>query len=87
ERALFESALKVCPNGIKTLNNLAVGMLNQEEAGRAEGLLRRAVGLHPEFGSAAFNLGVSLMISRDHVGAVLAFDRSLEQEPWNTKIM
>lgn len=45
ERALFESALKVCPNGIKTLNNLAVGMLNQEEAGRAEGLLRRAVGV------------------------------------------
>lgn len=43
ERALFESALKVCPDGIKTLNNLAVGMLNEEEAERAEGLLQRAL--------------------------------------------
>lgn len=43
ERALFESALEVCPNGIKTLNNLATGMLNLEEAGKAEELLRRAV--------------------------------------------
>lgn len=43
ERALFESALKVCPDGIKTLNNVAVGMLNEEGAGRAELLLRRAV--------------------------------------------
>lgn len=43
ERALFESAFKVCPDGIKTLNNLAVGMLNQKEAGHAEELLRRAV--------------------------------------------
>lgn len=43
ERVLFESALEVCPDGIKTLNNVAVGMLNEEEAGRAEVLLRRAV--------------------------------------------
>ena len=43
ERALFESAIKVCPDGIKTLNNMAASMLNQEEAGRAEALLLRAV--------------------------------------------
>ncbi|CAM9612239.1 unnamed protein product, partial [Laminaria digitata] len=43
ERALFESALRVCPDGIKTLNNLASGMLNVGEATRAEGLLRRAI--------------------------------------------
>lgn len=43
EKALFESALDVCPDGIKTLNNVAVGMLNEEEAGRAEVYLRRAV--------------------------------------------
>lgn len=43
ERALFESALRVCPNGIKTLNNLASGMLNVVEAPRAERLLRRAI--------------------------------------------
>lgn len=49
ERSLFESALEVCPDGIKTLNNLGVGMLNEEEAGRAKVLLRRAVKvrLHP----------------------------------------
>lgn len=43
--------------------------------------------LHPGFRFAAFNLGVSLMITKNHVGAVLAFDRSLELEPWNTKVM
>lgn len=43
ERALFESALRVCPDGIKTLNNLASGMLNVDEAPRAERLLRRAI--------------------------------------------
>lgn len=43
ERALFESAIKVCPDGIKTLNNMAASMLNEEEAGRAEVLLLRAV--------------------------------------------
>ncbi|CAM9882473.1 unnamed protein product, partial [Ectocarpus fasciculatus] len=43
ERTLFESAFNVCPDGIKTLNNLAVGMLNEKEAGRAEELLQRAV--------------------------------------------
>ncbi|CAN0101548.1 unnamed protein product, partial [Ectocarpus sp. 13 AM-2016] len=47
ERTLFESAFKVCPDGIKTLNNLAVGMLNVKEAGRAEELLRRAVEVGP----------------------------------------
>lgn len=48
ERALFESALRVCPDGIKTLNNLASGMLNVDEAPRAEGLLRRAIEVRSE---------------------------------------
>ena len=48
ERALFESALRVCPDGIKTLNNLGSGMLNVDEAPRAEGLLRRAIEVRPE---------------------------------------
>eukprot|EP00752_Nemacystus_decipiens_P009157 g8179.t1 len=87
ERVLFEAALKVCPDGIKTLNNVAVGMLNEAEAALAEEHLRRAVELHPEYGSAMFNLGVSLMLNRDLVGAVLALERSLELEPRNTKIM
>lgn len=43
ERTLFQSAIRVCPNGIKTLNNLAAGMLNVEESGHAERLLRRAL--------------------------------------------
>lgn len=43
ESSLFESALNVCPDGIKTLNNVAVGMLNEKEAGHAQALLRRAV--------------------------------------------
>lgn len=34
-----------------------------------------------------FNLGVSLMINRDLVGAVLALERSLALEPRNTKVM
>lgn len=46
ERALFESAIKVCPDGIKTLNNMAASMLNTEEAARAEVLLLRAVEVH-----------------------------------------
>lgn len=50
ERILFESALQVCPDGIKTLNNLAAGMLNVDEAGRAEGLLRRAVKVSKHWG-------------------------------------
>lgn len=43
ERALFESALKVCPDGIKTLSNMAASMLNEREASRAGVLLLRAV--------------------------------------------
>ena len=43
EQQLFESALQVCPDGIKTLNNLAVGFLNVKDADRAEELLTRAV--------------------------------------------
>lgn len=43
ERNLFESALQLCPQGIKTLNNLAAGMLNPGEAEKAEGLLQKAV--------------------------------------------
>ena len=48
ERALFESALRVCPDGIKTLNNLASGMLNVDEAPRAEELLQRAIEVRSE---------------------------------------
>eukprot|EP00752_Nemacystus_decipiens_P011698 g10381.t1 len=87
ERALFEAAIKVCPDGIKTLNNMAASMLNTEEAGRAEVLLLRAVELHPGYGSAMFNLGVSRMLLRDHNGAVPALEQSLELEPWNTMAM
>lgn len=43
--------------------------------------------LHPDYGFAMFNLGVSLMINRDFVGAVLALERSLALEPRSTKIM
>lgn len=43
ERLLFESALQVCPDGIKTLNNLAASMLSVDEANRAEELLTRAI--------------------------------------------
>lgn len=34
-----------------------------------------------------FNLGVSLMINQDLVGAMSALERSLTLEPRNTKIM
>jgi hypothetical protein len=43
ELSLFESALKVCPNGIKTLNNLAFLKLFPETAAEAGVLLDRAL--------------------------------------------
>lgn len=43
ERSVFESALNVCPDGVKILNNLASQMLNTEEAERAQELLERAL--------------------------------------------
>lgn len=42
-RDLFEATMQVCPDGIKTLNNLGSGMLNVDEAERAVRLLQTAV--------------------------------------------
>jgi hypothetical protein len=47
ELSLFESALKVCPNGIKTLNNLAFLKLFPETAAEAGVLLDRALQVKP----------------------------------------
>lgn len=48
---------------------------------------KTAVKLHPEYGFAMFNPGVSLVINRNLIGAVFALERSLALEPWNTKMM
>lgn len=86
ERALFESALKVCPDSIKTLNNLAAGMLNKKEAGRAEVLLLRAVEVSLDDGQVAVcanDYWVSLILlcpGRSETKCVTIFSVHLECE-------
>ena len=80
ELSLFESALDVCPNSLKVLNNLALKLLYKETAVRAGELLDKALKLHPEYPSALFNRGLVYYILKEHELAVKSFESSLKIE-------
>eukprot|EP00611_Tribonema_gayanum_P007090 TRINITY_DN1645_c0_g1_i3.p1 TRINITY_DN1645_c0_g1~~TRINITY_DN1645_c0_g1_i3.p1 ORF type:complete len:678 (+),score=252.15 TRINITY_DN1645_c0_g1_i3:192-2036(+) len=86
ERALFEAALEVCPRGIKSLNNLAMTLLTPEGAGRAGGLLDRALELYPRFGAAAYNRALAYSLEGDYLAADLWFERAAQLDPDNAKV-
>lgn len=77
ERSLFESALPICPKGIKTLNNLASLMLNTDEAAKAISLLSVALDVHPNFSSAIFNRALAEYIQGDMVAALADLEHSI----------
>ena len=77
ERSLFESALKVCPSSLKVLNNLALVLLDKENARRAGELLDRALNLHPNYPSALFNKGLVHHLFNEDILAQESFEKSL----------
>ena len=85
EITLFESALDVCPNSLKVLNNLALKLLDKETAARAGELLDKALDLYPEYPSALFNRGLVHYVLKQHELAVEKFESSLKIEEHQPK--
>ena len=85
ERSLFESALNVCPSSLKVLNNLALVLLDKENARRAGELLDRALDLHPNYPSALFNKGLVHHLFNEDALAQESFEKSLLFEVYQPK--
>ncbi len=85
ERELFLSGIKVCPDGVKSLNNLAVLMLNKEEAASAGKLLDRALAVHENYSTAVYNRALAYLITGDHSSARKMFERALMLYPNDNK--
>ncbi len=85
ERELFTSAIEVCPDGVKSLNNLAVLMLNVPEAPSAGKLLDRALSIHENYSTGTYNCALAYMITEDYNSATRMLERTLVLDPTNNK--
>jgi outer membrane protein OmpA-like peptidoglycan-associated protein len=76
---LLEQALKLCPNHLDALNNLANLMEEQQKWSEAQLYYDRAIKANPDFARAYAGLGDVLMQRQDYQGAADAFDKFLEK--------
>ncbi|GMI06932.1 hypothetical protein TrVE_jg13055 [Triparma verrucosa] len=79
ELTLFQSALTVCPSSLKVLNNLATVLINidKKNAPEAKVHLDKAIGMHPNYPSALFNLGLVHYVMQEEELAVERFEASI----------
>ena len=82
-RRAYESVLSLAPTDVDALNNLALVLLAQGDAPRAEVLLRRAISLAPRNGGAWSNLGTVLRMRGRSSDAIGAFQYALSIDPEN----
>lgn len=82
-RSAYESVLDLAPNDVDALNNLALVLLAQGSADRAEVALRRALSLAPKNGGAWSNLGAVLKARGRNSDAIAAFQHALDIDPDN----
>lgn len=80
-RAQFEAALKVKPDCVPVLNNLAVVEMNDSKFNRAEELLTRALGLSPGFPDAINNFGKLRFRQEQYSDAIAWLRRYVEISP------
>ncbi len=85
ERELFVSGIEVCPDGVKSLNNLAVLMLNKDEAASAEKLLDHALSIHENYSTGVYNRALVYLITEDYNSATKMLERALILDPTNNK--
>ncbi len=75
----------MCPNGVKSLNNLAVLMLNKEEVAMAGKLLDRVLVVHENYSTGVYNRALAYLITGDYSSARNMFERTLVLDPNNNK--
>ncbi len=73
------------PKRVKSLNNLAVLMLNKEEAASAGKLLDHALTVHEIFSAAVHNRALVHFITGDYSSARIVFERALILDPNDSK--
>jgi len=88
ERSLFLSALNVCPDSVKNLNNLAFQRLNPKEATEAGMYLDRALKLHPNYPEGLFNRGLASYLQGNGAEAAQFLEAHLVLKPhdFRTKV-
>lgn len=78
EEALFESAVRVAPNSVKVLNNLAKTHLTPERATTAIGLLQHAIHLYPPYTVGHMNLGLAYALVGKTIHAMQHYQYALD---------
>ena len=63
EYRIYQSALDVCPNSVKALNNYAVLSLKYQEYARALSMIEHSIELYPGHAHAYLNAGTILYVS------------------------
>ena len=78
--ACFEEALRVDPNHIDSLNNLA-NVVRSRDLKRSIALYRRALALHPDAPHATYNLANALRDDHGYEEALGLYERAIAAEP------
>lgn len=92
ESSLFASSARAAPGSARSHNALGLALRNARRTAEAEAEFRRALAIHPEYGSALVNLG-NLLLERGEVEAArgryeaaLAHDPRYERARWNLAV-
>jgi tetratricopeptide (TPR) repeat protein len=78
---IYERILKLDPKNTTVLNRVGIMRVNDGLLREAEGCLKHAVNLSPEFADAHFNLGLCLLKQGRIAESVLYFSRMVELNP------
>jgi len=75
---MFQTALRLHPQEVETLNNLGAAHLSLGQIDEAIATYQLAIALKPQFAEAHFNLGVALLLSGD-------LDRGWREYAWRAR--
>lgn len=80
--AFFEDILKYEPSSARINNNIGNLYYNEKNIAKAEEYYWRAIGAEDSFAQPHYNIGAILMARNDVFGAISAYERAVEIDPY-----
>ena len=82
EEHLWHAALKVAPNSVKAINNLASVYLNNGDLENAAQQFKRAIELRPDWADPHHNLAIIYYLTGRHEEAIQSYKRAISLNPY-----
>ena len=78
---LYNQVLKINPNHLTALNNIAIIFTNSQQYEKAKECYKKAIGINPNYVDAYYNLGLTYQELKDYQKALGSYEKAIEINP------